>query len=334
MDQSIFTLLSLNAKQARKIWRRRIIKTKPFAHLKYLTGAWRLCLSNQQCSGCEDVGFSWKRWTDSISGLERRLVIGVCCVSHISCEIWVFNGYFEKEKLLKIRYLKFQIQGSGGKFICAKISIISNYIPQIKLKTLTFPPIFKPDSRLLIFSSWRRLLSPRCRQPVQPLQRRRRRCADASTHSSSLWRLFCEPRSHGFGVLFGRLEQHRSRAFAAENVLASELMKMNSGHYVSLIIPLLIVGGENSHEKTVRYKSVKLLRPSDTLVLGRASRPVTTQGYESAESKEISKMKKNLPESAGNLKMNLLKLLMVFGMVVRYLVVDGFGGVMAVLWWQ
>ena len=62
-------------------------------------------------------------------------------------------------------------------------------------------------------------------------------------------------------------------------VTASEVMKMNLGHYVSLIIPLPMTGGgENSDDKTVRFTRVKLLRPSETLVLGRAHRLVTTQG--------------------------------------------------------
>lgn len=66
------------------------------------------------------------------------------------------------------------------------------------------------------------------------------------------------------------------------SVTASEVMKMNPGHYVSLIIPLPVSGNghENSeNDKTVRYTRVKLLRPTDTLVLGRAYRLVTTQGW-------------------------------------------------------
>lgn len=72
---------------------------------------------------------------------------------------------------------------------------------------------------------------------------------------------------------------------------ASEVMKMNPGHYVSLIIPLPVTAGpagsggggggggvENSDDRTVRFTRVKLLRPSETLVLGRAYRLVTTQG--------------------------------------------------------
>ncbi|EYU22469.1 hypothetical protein MIMGU_mgv11b022039mg [Erythranthe guttata] len=65
------------------------------------------------------------------------------------------------------------------------------------------------------------------------------------------------------------------------SIAASEVMKMNPGHYVSLIIPLPISdnGEQNSdnNKTTVRYTRVKLLRPSDTLVLGRAYRLVTTQ---------------------------------------------------------
>ncbi|KAI3516320.1 hypothetical protein L1887_15234 [Cichorium endivia] len=59
------------------------------------------------------------------------------------------------------------------------------------------------------------------------------------------------------------------------SVTASEVMKMNPGHYVSIIIPLPPKDGEED-DKTIRFTRVKLLRPSDTLVLGRAYRLVTT----------------------------------------------------------
>lgn len=63
------------------------------------------------------------------------------------------------------------------------------------------------------------------------------------------------------------------------SVSASEVMKMNPGHYVSLIIPLPVPEEENQQEqKTVRFTRVKLLRPNDTLTLGHAYRLVTTQG--------------------------------------------------------
>ncbi|KAL3819196.1 hypothetical protein ACJIZ3_005101 [Penstemon smallii] len=61
---------------------------------------------------------------------------------------------------------------------------------------------------------------------------------------------------------------------------ASEVMKTNPGHYVSLIIPLPNNDSDdhdNNNKSVVRFTRVKLLRPTDTLVLGRAYRLVTTQ---------------------------------------------------------
>nr|GMD16989.1 endoglucanase 12 [Ipomoea batatas] len=80
-------------------------------------------------------------------------------------------------------------------------------------------------------------------------------------------------------------------------ILASEVMKLNPGHYVSLIIPLPVAaatGDGNSDEKTaVRFTRVKLLRPNDTLVLGRAYRLVTTQDVMKVlRAKKYAKMKK------------------------------------------
>ncbi|OMO50742.1 hypothetical protein COLO4_37909 [Corchorus olitorius] len=66
-------------------------------------------------------------------------------------------------------------------------------------------------------------------------------------------------------------------------IQASEVMRLNPGHYVSLIIPLPPVSDhqEENHkqqdEKTVRFTRVKLLRPSDTLALGHAYRLITSQ---------------------------------------------------------
>lgn len=65
------------------------------------------------------------------------------------------------------------------------------------------------------------------------------------------------------------------------SITVSQVMKMNPGHYVSQIIPVATsrADKENSDEnKTMRFTRVKLLRPSDMLVLGRAYRLVTTQG--------------------------------------------------------
>jgi len=64
-------------------------------------------------------------------------------------------------------------------------------------------------------------------------------------------------------------------------VSASEVMRTNPGHYVSLIIPLAVPpdqGQINQEQKAVLFTRVKLLRPNETLTLGHAYRLVTTQG--------------------------------------------------------
>lgn len=62
-------------------------------------------------------------------------------------------------------------------------------------------------------------------------------------------------------------------------VSASEVMRTNPGHYVSLIIPLPVPPqDQNQDQKTVRFTRVKLLRPNETLNLGHAYRLITTQG--------------------------------------------------------
>ncbi|KAL3644529.1 hypothetical protein CASFOL_009709 [Castilleja foliolosa] len=91
-------------------------------------------------------------------------------------------------------------------------------------------------------------------------------------------------------------------------VTVSEVMKMNPGHYVSLIIPLPVSGEQNNSDegKTVRYTRVKLLRPSDTLVLGRAYRLVKAQEVMKVlKAKKHAKMNKNRLESGEHLQTNL-----------------------------
>ncbi|XVF84901.1 hypothetical protein PTKIN_Ptkin17bG0076700 [Pterospermum kingtungense] len=61
------------------------------------------------------------------------------------------------------------------------------------------------------------------------------------------------------------------------SIPASEVMHMNPGHYVSLIIPLPESEEENQDQKTVRFTRVKLLRPTDTLTLGHAYRLITSE---------------------------------------------------------
>ncbi|XP_073020255.1 uncharacterized protein [Primulina eburnea] len=87
-------------------------------------------------------------------------------------------------------------------------------------------------------------------------------------------------------------------------ITANEVMKMNPGHYVSLIIPLPASGDESSGDgdRTVRFTRVKLLRPSDSLVLGRAYRLVTTQEVMKVlRAKKHAKMKKNQSDSGENM---------------------------------
>ncbi|XP_021293005.1 uncharacterized protein LOC110423178 [Herrania umbratica] len=79
---------------------------------------------------------------------------------------------------------------------------------------------------------------------------------------------------------------------------ASEVMRMNPGHYVSLIIPLPEPAEENQHEKTVRFTRVKLLRPSDTLALGHAYRLITSQEVMKVlKAKKYAKMKRQQLDS-------------------------------------
>ncbi|KAJ7943598.1 D-ribose-binding periplasmic protein [Quillaja saponaria] len=71
-------------------------------------------------------------------------------------------------------------------------------------------------------------------------------------------------------------------------------MRLNPGHYVSLIIPL----PENHEDKTVRFTRVKLLRLNETLTLGHAYRLITTQEVMKVlRAKKYAKTKKPVQES-------------------------------------
>ncbi|KZV26483.1 hypothetical protein F511_12155 [Dorcoceras hygrometricum] len=91
-------------------------------------------------------------------------------------------------------------------------------------------------------------------------------------------------------------------------VTASEVMKMNPGHYVSVIIPLAVSGGGQEtveDNETIRFTRVKLLRPSDSLVLGRAYRLVTTQEVMKVlRAKKQAKVKKKQAEWKDQLSVN------------------------------
>lgn len=67
-------------------------------------------------------------------------------------------------------------------------------------------------------------------------------------------------------------------------VTASEVMRANPGHYVSLIIPLQVPQQQNQDQNSVRITQVKLLRPNELLTLGHAYRLVTTQGMHQTQS--------------------------------------------------
>uniref|UniRef100_A0A7C9CPZ6 DUF4228 domain-containing protein n=1 Tax=Opuntia streptacantha TaxID=393608 RepID=A0A7C9CPZ6_OPUST len=86
-------------------------------------------------------------------------------------------------------------------------------------------------------------------------------------------------------------------------IKANEVMKMNPGHYVFLIIPLPLSDSEKAAptatdtvgpKKAVRYTRVKLLRPTDTLILGHAYRLVTSQEVKKVlKAKKLAKAKMN-----------------------------------------
>ncbi|KAG2675804.1 hypothetical protein I3843_12G024000 [Carya illinoinensis] len=94
---------------------------------------------------------------------------------------------------------------------------------------------------------------------------------------------------------------------------ASEIMKMNPGHHVALLISTTLCPSNNGREDNsqvknnnsknnllqVRLTKIKLLRPTDTLVLGQVYRLITSQEVmKGLWEKKQAKMKKNQSESA------------------------------------
>ncbi|KAB1202459.1 hypothetical protein CJ030_MR8G019531 [Morella rubra] len=86
-------------------------------------------------------------------------------------------------------------------------------------------------------------------------------------------------------------------------------MKMNPGHYVALLISTTLCPARNDKEdrplknendkNRVRLTKIKLLRPTDTLVLGQVYRLITTQEVmKGLWAKKQAKMKKSQSESA------------------------------------
>lgn len=98
-------------------------------------------------------------------------------------------------------------------------------------------------------------------------------------------------------------------------VIASEVMKMNPGHYVALLLTTTTTAaaaaattscqsdGNNNHsinKNTVRFTRIKLLRPTETLVLGQVYRLIATQEVmKCLSAKKHAKMRKKQSEEAG-----------------------------------
>ncbi|KAA8542640.1 hypothetical protein F0562_023861 [Nyssa sinensis] len=82
-------------------------------------------------------------------------------------------------------------------------------------------------------------------------------------------------------------------------VTASEVMKMNPGHYVALLLSTTTTTTTtNNHHHPVRITRIKLLRPTDTLVLGQVYRLITTQEVmKGLWAKKYAKMKNRQSES-------------------------------------
>ena len=82
----------------------------------------------------------------------------------------------------------------------------------------------------------------------------------------------------------GRVDKHYA------SVSASEIMKMNPGHFVALLLTTTLYTSSSGDKKApaavnnasgntpLRVTRIKLLKPTDTLLLGHAYRLVTTQG--------------------------------------------------------
>ncbi|KAJ7956274.1 D-ribose-binding periplasmic protein [Quillaja saponaria] len=93
-------------------------------------------------------------------------------------------------------------------------------------------------------------------------------------------------------------------------VFASEIMKMNPGHYVALLISTTTFCPAKDKEKCpskkdhdnnnpVRLTRIKILKPTDSLVLGQVYRLITShEVMKGLLAKKQAKMRKNQPESA------------------------------------
>lgn len=91
-------------------------------------------------------------------------------------------------------------------------------------------------------------------------------------------------------------------------VTAAEVMKMNPGHYVALLISTTFYHRPSTADKPipentgpVRFTKIKLLRPTDTLALGQVYRLITTEDVmKGLKARKYAKLKKSQEESAGD----------------------------------
>ncbi|XP_038688348.1 uncharacterized protein LOC119987496 isoform X2 [Tripterygium wilfordii] len=87
-------------------------------------------------------------------------------------------------------------------------------------------------------------------------------------------------------------------------ITAIELMKLNPGHYVALLLSTALCPSADQCSNTtikqnpVRVTRIKLLRPTDTLVLGQVYKLITTQVMKGLSAKKFAKMKKTQSDSA------------------------------------
>ncbi|KAK4264298.1 hypothetical protein QN277_025497 [Acacia crassicarpa] len=88
------------------------------------------------------------------------------------------------------------------------------------------------------------------------------------------------------------------------SVSASQIMKTNPGHYVALLISSTLCPSQHNHHhrhnnnNSVRLTRIKLLKPSDSLLLGHVYRLITSQEVmRGLWAKKQAKMNKTLAET-------------------------------------
>ncbi|KAK6128197.1 hypothetical protein DH2020_012968 [Rehmannia glutinosa] len=92
-------------------------------------------------------------------------------------------------------------------------------------------------------------------------------------------------------------------------VSATEIMKMNPGHYVALLLTTTLYsakdGAPANNNTPLRITRIKLLRPNDTLVLGHVYRLVTNQevmkGLWAKKQAKLQQQHKSKTEKNGNM---------------------------------